>query len=120
MGGKKEDLIAKILKRTQVIHGQKSALLKLITWIEKKYYSNSFPIHNFYNSNFNTVDLLDRYWYKVHDSHGIWNWKAKMLHSIINFYIINSWTWFSTENASKWLTFRSNLAIQLINVISTE
>jgi hypothetical protein len=59
-------------------------------------------LHDFYRSWFNLVDLADRKWYSVENHHQQQNWKAKMIHAILRFAVLNAWAYSTTSNFMKW------------------
>ena len=114
LGKKKEEIIQKIVKRVQSVHRDQSLLQKIYKYVEKEAFPDPSPIHNFYHSHFNYVDLADRKWYKVNDHHGNWKWKSKMLHSIMRMFMINLWGIAIQEKYESWIEFRENLALNMI------
>ena len=89
-------------------------LQKVHKYVEKEAFPDPSPIHTFYRSHFNYVDLADKKWYKVSDHHGNWKWKSKMLHSILRMYMINLWGIAIQEKYEGWIEFRESLALDMI------
>jgi hypothetical protein len=101
------------MNRVETIHKEKSFIEKIMDHVNKPSISDPAPIHVFYHNHFNLVDLADRYWYKVADSHGYWNWKTKFLFAIMKYFMINVWVISIQEEYQDWITFRKNLACNL-------
>ena len=71
-------------------------------------------IHIFYRNNFNNIDLLDSYFYKVEDSHHYMDWRFKMIKSIIKFSIINCWIYSLEFEYMNLINLRNKLVEELL------
>jgi hypothetical protein len=57
--------------------------------------------------------MVDKYWYRVQETHGNWKWKSKMLFSIMRFAVFDVWVYFTQVQYEKWADFRKYLAKEL-------
>lgn len=85
-----------------------------MTDINQSWNVDPAPLHDVYREWFNLVDLTNGYWYKMWDRHANQKWKSKFLLSIMKYFVINTWTWTSTQRYESWLDFRTNLAAELV------
>ena len=116
LGKKKATYIENILRRVATTHTQRNEIEQVKRYIESKFFPDPAPIHNLYREYFNLVDLMDRHWYEVKESHPNPKWKSKFLLSIMRFFVINSWVWYTQENYETWKYFHINLAEELIDL----
>ena len=110
----KQNIISKILHRVASEHRNESTILKVLEYVTTKFHDDPAPLHNFYKSSFNWVDLADRYWYKVNDAHGNHRWKSKMLFAILRFAMVDVWAASTLDKPENWITFRANLADEIV------
>ena len=71
------------MSRNAIIHQDVTKLQQLMTILDKKWLQDPAPIHTFYRSHFNLIDLIDRYWYRVADHQQNHCWKSKMILAIL-------------------------------------
>ena len=83
--------------------------------MEKNFLPDPAPLHNIYREYFNLVDLADRYWYSVQETHPNICWKSKLLLGNMRFGILNAWVLSVGVNYEEWKEFRANLARVLIS-----
>lgn len=76
--------------------------------------SDPAPLHDFYRSWFNLVDLVDRKWYAVEEHYPNQNWKSKHILAILRCAILNMWTYAIRVNFQKWKQWRKAMALKLI------
>lgn len=103
-----------IVLRSDTIYKHQTQLSNLIKDIKVKYMLNEAPLHQYYKNTFNLVDLADRYWYKVADSHHNYSWKSKMLYALLRFAMINFWAYANKFTGERWTLFRLTLARTLM------
>lgn len=72
-------------------------------------------VNSFYRSHFNYVDLLDRKWYSVDDSHIHQNWRTRYLLSLLPMMTINAWTLDNITTGETWKIWRSLCADELLS-----
>lgn len=114
-GKKQQEYINNILTRYATVHvnfGKESAVQKIIT---SKWRPAPSPMHQLYRDFFNLVDLADRKWNSVEEHHGNWNWKSKIILSILRFAVLNAWTYSTKMNYAEWKDWRLKAAISMMN-----
>jgi hypothetical protein len=104
------------MKRVETTHRNFTTVQKVLKYVEKEQFPDPAILHDFYKSYFNLVDLVDRYWYKVQETHGNWKWKSKMLLAIMRMAVINVWSISCQGEYEKWLQFRESLAENLTKI----
>ena len=96
------------------MHKNYTEVQKVSKYIEKVQFPDPSPLHNFYKSNFNFIDIADKYWYKVNDCHDNWKWRSKMLFAIMRMAVLNSWSLFCSVEFQKWKQYHKELVLELI------
>lgn len=114
LGSTKASYVEHILKRVATIHKNASEMNQLLKSVETKWSDDPAILHDVYRRHFNLLDLADKYWYQVQETHPNHNWKSKILFSILRFAVINSWVFYSQHQYEKWIEFRENLGKTLI------
>ena len=102
------------MKRVETKHGDINKFKKMNEFLKSTFYEDPAPLHDNYKSYFNLVDLLDRYWYKVQETHANHHWKGKSLLGVLRLVIINCWVLSILEDFEKWPEYRLNLAKALV------
>jgi hypothetical protein len=114
-GKNKASLIDNIVARSTTLHQNINELTVLKQKICSTWLPDPPPLHDFYRSWFNLVDLADRKWYSVENHHQQQNWKAKMIHAILRFAVLNAWVYSTTSNFMKWKEWRKQAAMGFMN-----
>jgi hypothetical protein len=109
-GKNKATMIHNIVTRSNTIHTQAHDIESLEKAIASQWLSDPAPLHNFYRSWFNLIDLVDKKWYSVEQHHQIQNWKSKIIQSILRLAVMNAWVFFTQSQFTKWKEFRLILA----------
>ena len=93
-------------------------LSPVAAYFNKSFSKGTQPIFNdFYKKQFNTVDSVSKFWYKVNETHGNWNWRNKKIFAIFRLVIIN--LYFSVENTTSlsFVQWREKLAQSILDNI---
>lgn len=112
-GRKKEDFVRLILARSVSMNRDRSLIKDMATHIATNATHDPAPLHNFYKSHFNFIDLNDRHFYAVRDHHGNHNWRSHMLQSILRYAVLNAWTHASIQEYEAWKDFHCKLGREL-------
>jgi len=78
----------------QILNPSDSAVSQLNaieTQIDKTFYGTEPLQHSFYRTNFNGVDLHDRYWYKISYNYQIRNWHSAFFFCLLKVAVVNAW-----------------------------
>jgi hypothetical protein len=95
--GNKKDMIEKIIKISNSPISEKSKQIALRSTLETQYITDPAIIHDLYKSNFNVVDLIDRFWYKIHHSHTNKHWRGQLLNGMLRNVFINSYSFYYSK-----------------------
>lgn len=71
--------------------------------------------HDIYRSNFNSIDLHDRYWHRFRYYYKTHNWRTKIIMGILTVAVLNSWTLYSESVEIELGVFREIIAVNLLN-----
>lgn len=113
-GAKKANYISNILQRSQTVHQHLDEVEAIQKAILEPAIPDPSPAHISYREWFNLVDLVDRMWYSVEETHQHHSWRQKMILAILRFAAINSWTYSSNLEYASWKDWRFTLAKELI------
>ena len=113
-GGNKDELQGRIISRTKLVHAPQSTMIGLLNLLKKDGFYVQSPLHKSYRTNFNYVDIADRFWYQVALPRRITDWKAKMVFSVLKLYMINVWGYFCQQEYLRWIEFRKAVAYAII------
>jgi hypothetical protein len=113
VGNVKGEYIRNILQRVQVISNGQTPVRRLIHSLKNQYHTEKSPIHDHYSTNFNYVDLADRRFYEVNETHPNQNWHRKLFLGLMRMVMINCWTHSVSTKGLSWLDFRQVLAREL-------
>lgn len=80
--------------------------------------SNPLP-HELYKRTFNYIDLLDRKWYSVNESHLHNNWRIKMLISVLRIMTYSCYVLDSHKTLERWKVWRIRTAVDLLHCYET-
>lgn len=111
IGGKKKELIERILK---TCNHSSTYVDKLQRAIEQNNFHSPAPIHDFYREYFNAVDLHTRRWYIAYYTYGVRQWRTKMFLSICTSGIVNAYTVMKELRNISFKEFRQSLATVLL------
>jgi len=112
LGKKKSDLVAQILTRVATSYGPKTDITATKFVMRGAGFNSQSSIHNFYKQHFNFVDIADRYWYQVAESHINHKWQSKMLLCFMRHLLLNVWV---LSPFKTWQSFRADLAMDLLH-----
>ena len=87
---------------------------KLKNSINSQWSEDPAPLHDFYREHFNLIDLADRYWYSIRDSHHNIHWESQLFFGTLCFAIINCWSLKIQTHFEEWKVFRINMAKDLL------
>jgi hypothetical protein len=107
------DLVNSILSQSCAENQHRLEWETLKFQLHKKFVEDPAPIHLFYQSHFNYVDLVDRSWNAVEEHHPNHDWKCKMVLTILRFGMINCWTCAIQKKFTLWKIWREKLAKNL-------
>jgi hypothetical protein len=80
-----------------------------------RYTHTSHPSHHqFYRDHFNGVDLHNRFWYQFHFSFRVKHWRTKMLLSVFESAVTNSWVLACEDSQLELAVFRAALFQHLL------
>jgi hypothetical protein len=113
--GNKAEIIENIVQRSNTIHQQFSVLDQLKRSIKSDWFRENAVLHEFYRSHFNLIDLVNKRWGSVEEHHHHQQWKTKMILTILQFAVINLWTYGTKIKWEEWLQFRENAALAFVN-----
>ncbi len=115
-GQKKENYVANIYRRVEMVHQNSAALGTLRKKIEIEFQANTPPVNEHYHKWFNLLDLADGYWYDAQENHQNQSWKSKMLLGILRFVVINSWVFHVQHSYSQWMVYRENVIKSVLGI----
>lgn len=115
-GKVKNDYIENILLRVNTEHNNVDIASFVAKELSTLHFSSRSPIHTLYRDHFNLVDLNDKRWYSVEETHGIQHWQTKLVLGILRNSMINIWTKYNSENPTNWKEFRKTLALELFSL----
>lgn len=108
-GRRKADTIANILKRSNLVNRELSAVEKMVKNFQTAKTDSEAPLNEFYRRWFNLVDLADRRWYSVEEHHKNNNWESKMLYAMLRYGAMNCWVKASSVHYRKYKAFREEI-----------
>jgi len=114
-GKNKAALVNNILMRSNTMNEKEEEYISLQKEIKNTWLLNPAPLHDFYCSQFNLIDLIDKRWNSVEEHHPNHAWKSKMITTILRFAVINCWTYSTKYKFTKWKAWRKELAKELMN-----
>jgi hypothetical protein len=95
-------------------HVNKTELDRVMTLIESHFLAENSICHDTYCSFFNVIDLADKYWYEVAESHPNSQWTAKFLYAILKFLVIDVWVHYQQLEVVMWKSIRQKISEYLI------
>jgi hypothetical protein len=114
-GTRKEDVIAGIMARVEIVHKKLSSVEEMSNILLKHWFKGAGPLHMAYKDNFNWVDLTDRAWNAVEEHHYYKHWSAKYLRLLMRLAVYNSMVHSQQNHGQTWLQFRTTLVSQIIS-----
>ena len=108
--GTKYVLVSRLLKAQKVTKESATECLRNLQKCSSKL--NASP-HNYYRESFNSVDLLDRYYYRLQHSHRINTWESKFI-SLLEIGLINSYSPYSSITDIDFFNFKNEVADLLL------
>eukprot|EP01119_Soliformovum_irregulare_P012458 TRINITY_DN3241_c0_g1_i7.p1 TRINITY_DN3241_c0_g1~~TRINITY_DN3241_c0_g1_i7.p1 ORF type:complete len:423 (-),score=57.45 TRINITY_DN3241_c0_g1_i7:83-1351(-) len=115
VGGKKEDLISRILGASATAHTQGSLVEQMFYHTTRNYSKERSAIHESYAANFNAVDLGDRYFSKTTHGHTIKTWTVMMLLALLRLQMVNLYVASLNLEYRTYLQLRTEMALALCN-----
>ena len=110
---KKSEVIEMILQAQQVPEGE---VERLKYKLSRNHLNSTDIVHKYYASNFNLIDVIDRYWYDINSHHKIDSWESKFIISLLEMGFVNSYaiskTYRTYENFS---TYVDDLVLKLLS-----
>ena len=95
------------------VHTDKGKTKQVADYLKSEWNKDPAQIHNLYKEWFNLVDITNKYWYDVQETHKNQKWKNKFLFAILRFYIYNVWAIYSNYEFMYWKDFRASLASKM-------
>ena len=110
----KKDMVESLYKFSEEKNLFKDKISQLKFILNQDFFISENIYHELYKENFNFVDIIDKYYYKVEDHHHYWNWKFKMVKVILKLCIYNAWVMSSEYFLFDLLEFRDDIASTLL------
>ena len=101
--GRKDKIISMLMKCQSITTNQIQDILRKLEATSSNS-SKTTPHHTHYKESFNSVDILDRYYYQIQNKR-IENWKSKYIISLLDIACVNSYSIYSLYNPNKCSTF---------------
>lgn len=115
-GKRKADYVENILLRVSTEYRNTDIASFVAKELETFYFSVTPPVHTLYRDHFNLVDLHDKRWYSVEETHPIHRWQTKHVLGILRNSMGNIWVKHFLEDPVEWLDFRKDLALELFSL----
>jgi hypothetical protein len=113
--GTKRKLAERIISICHPSSSQQNERKALLEKIDQTKFATEPIHHDYYRSNFNCVDLVNRLWYQFCFSFHVYDWRQKMLLSILSTGVINSWVLYNENVKSTLKSFRIDISRSLSN-----
>ena len=98
------------MARVRTQYQDKMAHEQVIEYSKQHSNTGDGSLHKTYKNFFSLVDVADGYWYATVESHSFQHWTAKMLISIMKFFIDNMWSLYCSKKATTIHVFRRKVA----------
>lgn len=113
-GKRKEGFVDNIFQRSESVHHHSHQVDAIYRSISSNFIKDPAPLHNFYKEWFNLVDLADKRWYSVEETHAHQRWETKMIIAILRLAVLDCWVYVTKSRYQKWKSWRISLLKELI------
>jgi hypothetical protein len=115
-GKKKAGYVENICQCSESVHHHSHQVDAILRSISSEAISDPAPPHDFYKEWFNLIDLADRRWYAVEETHHHQKWETKMILAILCIAVMNTWVYVTKMEYKKWKVWRKALLRELIHI----
>jgi hypothetical protein len=114
-GKTKSHTITLILQRLSPTQEERTLRDITLSHIKETQFPSPSPLTTYYKTHFNYIDRLDRLWYQHHFGYPIRRWRSKLVISILDVAMINSYVLYSEFHKVSYTDFRRSLARALMD-----
>ena len=102
------------MDRCQFRNTNSDKIEKVVGYLETSYSQGVSPLQQMYIDRFNLIDLGNRDYCKIDDGHAIKDWRSKMIDSIFNLTLRNSFVMYQCTALVDFIGYRKELALALV------